>query len=165
MPNNVKERHEQEVFRNFVKTAKLDVDGDSICSESPPLPDISCQMMGKQHYFELTRASDQKISDETGYLLKTSKSTGEGGVGKAISYDDREMLRAAVKRKMNKKYETGKTPIDLLVYYDGLSPSPLPELIESTFRELQSEFHNRWHKIWLYDWSNDRVLFNSTTLP
>jgi len=77
-----------------------------------------------------------------------------------MSYDDREMLRTAIERKNNKTYKTNGAPIDLLVYYDGVtSPSPLPDLIDETFRSLQTESQTQWNKIWLYDWPNNRILF------
>jgi len=156
-----KKEHERRVFSDFVIEAGLDVAPDSIRSEEEPLPDISCRMNGQLHYFELTRVSDQSIANEVGALLSTARRTGKGGVGRAMSYDDRQMLREAIERKIGKTYKTKGAPFDLLVYYDdAVSPSPLPDLIDSIFRELQNEFHQRWNKIWLYDWPNKQVMFN-----
>jgi hypothetical protein len=155
-----KETHEQMIFKDFVRAAGLHVLLGSIHSKEPPLPDISCELDGQLHYFELTRASDQKIANDVGALLKNTYKTGTGGVGQAMSYDDREMLRTAIERKNNKTYKTNGAPIDLLVYYDGVtSPSPLPDLIDETFRSLQTESQTQWNKIWLYDWPNNRILF------
>jgi len=158
-----KEKHECQVFRDFASEAELNVDLDSIRSETVPLPDISCRINGKLHYFELTRVSDQNIANETGKLLSSTHRTGEGGVGRAMSYDDRQMLREAIERKTGKTYKINGAPFDLLIYYDSaVSPSPLPDLIDSTFRKLQIEFHQYWNKIWLYDWPNNQVKFDSS---
>jgi hypothetical protein len=159
---NKTQEHEQKVFSNFVNAAKLNVIPDSIRPEEAPLPDISCHIDGHLHYFELTRVADQSIANEVGALLKETRRTGKGGVGHVTWYDDRQMLRKAITRKNDKKYETHGAPLDLLVYYDvTISPSPLPELIDSIFHSLQTEFHDQWNKIWLYDWSNNQVMFDS----
>jgi hypothetical protein len=150
---------ERDVFREFAVVAGLDVDPDSIESQDPPLPDISCRIAGQIRYFELTRAANQDIANDVGGLLVKGRKTGEGGVGKAHVYGDRETLTAAVKRKATTTHETHGAPLDLLVYYDGwLVPIPEREVVEPVLKSLRAQYSGRWRTIWLYDRVNKWVL-------
>jgi hypothetical protein len=151
--------HEREVFLEFAHAAGLDVDRDSVQSEEPPRPDISCLVAGERRYFELTRAANQEIADEVGHLLTKARRTGETGAGEAHVYNDELTLRATVARKAASSHETGGAPLDLIVYYDGVfHPALSFESVESTFRELQAEYRGRWNAIWLYDRRTKQVL-------
>lgn len=154
-----KAAHELEIFRQFAEAVGLAVGLDSICSQSPPLPDISCEIDGQPRYFELTRVADQSISNDVGNLLKEARKTGVGGVGEAHVYDDRAMLRDTVERKAAAKHETKGDRFDLLLYYDGVFHAVTTfRHIEATFRELQARYSGRWAAIWLYDRSSRRFL-------
>jgi len=50
-----KDEHERDVFLNFAMKAGLKLDSNSVQTEVPPLPDISCRIDGLPHYFELSR--------------------------------------------------------------------------------------------------------------
>jgi hypothetical protein len=154
-----KAKEERELFREFATAARLGVDPDSIRSEDPPLPDISCRIAGKVRYFELTRAANQDIADEVGRLWVQGRRTGETGAGRAHVYGDPQTLRGAVERKAAATHETRGVPLDLLVYYDpAFHPSPEPEWVESTFRELQAKYRDRWNAMWLYDRTDKWIL-------
>jgi hypothetical protein len=151
--------HEVTIFREFVELAGLPVDPDSIRPEQSPWPDISCTIAGQVHYFELTRAADQGFADDVGALFAKGRRTGEGHVSAAHSYDDHSILRMAIERKASATHETGGQPLSLLVYYDGVFHALNSfAFIESTFRALQIQYHERWHAIWLYDRNKKAVL-------
>jgi hypothetical protein len=150
---------ERRVFEEFAALAGLRIDPASVRSEEPPLPDISCLIDGRRHYFELTRVADQPLADETGRLLTRARKTGDGGVGRFLSYDDRTILVDAVERKAATRYQTGGDPRSLLVYYDGvIHVLALLELVEPTFRDLQTKYRHHWTALWLYDRVGKRCL-------
>jgi len=54
-----KARRECDIFVEFAKAAKLDLEPDSVKSERPRKPDISCRVTGRRCYFELAEIADE----------------------------------------------------------------------------------------------------------
>jgi len=63
-------RREREIFGGFAIAAMLDVEADSITSETFPKPDISSVMAGHRHYFELAEVVDEGVA-ESDVLTRT----------------------------------------------------------------------------------------------
>lgn len=151
--------HELMVFKGFAEISGLDIDSGSIKSESPPLPDISCTVSGQKHFFELTRAVDQQIANDIGYVLSEGRKTGYTRNSKIHSYCDVEIITDAVTRKTAKQYETDRDKVDLLIYSDGIYHGRLNEaIIEEEVNKLREQYKDRWGTIWIYDHPKQKLL-------
>jgi hypothetical protein len=149
------ERREAEIFLVFASVCPLNIDLRSVSNEKPPLPDISCIIDGKTHYFELGEAVDEGLAERGAYSLKSGLSTGG-----AFS-QDKPLIRV-VKEKSKKNYPVSKETLDLLVYYD--KQLPLPEaLLDETKNTLMilvrdMTLFGNWNRVWFYDHFSREIL-------
>lgn len=152
-----KAEYELQVFLSFAATANLNLNRSTARSERPPKPDVWCEIDGIPAYFELRRVADQTIANDIGFKSTTKGAGSRPGV---FSYSDDEVVRAAVAAKASKSYETEGQDFELLLYCDRkYHPRVELVLVREALRELESEHSGRWNKIWLYDVSEDRVLW------
>jgi hypothetical protein len=159
MSNREKEkaRNERRIFTEFVAAADLDIDGDSIQSERPPKPDLSCTVSGERHYFELTEITDEDLARNRSISLKTCQTTG-GPIS-----DDEPLARAFSNKaaKAQNSYKSLDGKLELLAYYDKQDP-PLdlqPATNAHLFWVSQDMVLGTWSRLWIYDTSNKKVLW------
>ena len=155
-----KAEYERKVFSEFASAAGIDIEEDSIQSENPPYPDISCRVNGETWYFELTRVADQGLANEMGHVFSTARKTGISPVGKAVSYSDKEAVLEAVAKKARINHKVNGCRFDLLLYSDGLyHPCVEITFVRSDLLMLEDEFKGKWNSIWLYDKPESKVLW------
>jgi hypothetical protein len=143
-----KERRELEIFLAFARVCPLNIDLNSASNEKEALPDISCAINGKTHYFELGRVLDEGLAKRLDYSLKTGQITGG-----AFSQDG--PLIRIVQQKSKKTYPVPKDSLDLLIYYDEQVPLPdaLYDETRSTLMILVQDMtlFGKWNRVWFYD--------------
>ena len=150
---------ERKVFRRFAKTAGLELVPSSVRSRTSPCPDISCRINGVRRYFELTRMAHRSFANAVGRGLRQAKRTGVPPPPQADIYDDRLALRETFARKATKRYDDACSPLDLLIYIDGLFHPPRlrPEWAQAILQK-EGNRASRWDRLWLYDAVYDKVI-------
>ena len=117
-----KEKWEQRVFAAFAKRSGLKINECSIKSCKPPMPDICCSLDGSDYFFELAEVVPQVQAQ----ALNT-----KGVYTSAFPDPDELGPRAMVnilRQKQGKKYETGGSPVDLLLYFSKDFPMYFPDV-------------------------------------
>ena len=117
-----KEKWEQRVFAAFAKRSGLKINECSIKSCKPPMPDICCSLDGSDYFFELAEVVPQVQAQ----ALNT-----KGVYTSAFPDPDELGPRAMVnilRQKRGKKYETGGSPVDLLLYFSKDFPMYFPDV-------------------------------------
>jgi hypothetical protein len=150
---------ERRIFRRFAKACGLEVAPHSVRSCKSSYPDISCRIKGVRRYFELTRMVHRSFVNAVGHSLGQTKGTGVPPPPEAAIYDDRLALKETIARKATKHYDHACSPLDLLIYTDGVlhPPRMRPEWAQAILRE-EGETASLWDRLWLYDSVYDRVL-------
>ena len=117
-----KEKWEQKVFTAFAKCSGLNISVASIRSCEPPKPDICCNLDGSEYFFELAEV----VSQVQAQALNT-----KGVYSSAFPDPDQlgpHAMVYIVKQKQTKKYETGGSPVDLLLYFNKDFAMYLPDV-------------------------------------
>jgi hypothetical protein len=74
--SQTKADREKIIFLEFASVSGLAVDTQSVKSETPPLPDISCTIQGCVNYFELVEITDTDVAQGLSKWLKTDQVIG-----------------------------------------------------------------------------------------
>jgi hypothetical protein len=147
---------ERTIFTQFIENAGLPVDPNSISSERPPKPDLSCLIEGERHFFEMCEVTDEGLAARFTQAIKTMLTTG------GFFRQDRPLLKV-FEQKAKKAYETNGGKLEILVYYDRQTPPPAGGLLESTQHQLhliaRSMLSERWSRLWIYDVTGREVLW------
>jgi len=155
-----KARYERLIFTDFAKAANtvadFSVNLESVKSEEPPKPDISCTIDGQRNYFEMTEITDQGLARNVSISIKKMKIT-----GRFFSQD--EPLIKAFSSKAKKTYPPLDGPLELLAYYDKQYPPPTNLIQESTLNTLcliirDMTIFGPWSRLWIYDQWNKNIL-------
>ncbi len=157
---NLKEREkidrEREIFEEFASTSGLGVESSSVRNEPPPgLPDISCDIKGLRHYFELSEITDRDLARN--YSLHQNDDRSFGG---AISHSD--PLLHVFRRKATKRYAGIDGPLDLVVYYDNqVAPYFDLTFIPANVGLIATRMltSGNWNRVWVFDRSQKRILW------
>lgn len=128
--------HERAVFEEFGTAVALDVDNGSTTSGNPDKrePDILCRLTGKPYGFELGRMAYEEHTTKTAQAIASRQMTGG-----AVSME--RVLTETLGNKIDKQYDTGGAPVDLLLYFDN-------ELAETATYPPDGDF-NEWAKKYL----------------
>ncbi|GGC57676.1 hypothetical protein [Undibacterium terreum] len=137
---------ERPVFLAFIKSAKLLIDHESICKEiGSSMPDISCRLTDKTHYFELVEICDSRIAEANAFELKNFAADNDTPASYTRAADPTGNI---IRDKFKKTYNTSH-PIDLLCYVAGRTVSP-DDLIISRILEIAESKKTSFNRIWLY---------------
>jgi hypothetical protein len=150
-----KAQRERQIFEEFVKAADLEVEISSIRSERPPLPDVSCLIVGERYYFELAEIADNDLARNLALTEKDLKTRGG-----AFSYSD--PLQRVFQIKVAKNYAAPTGKLELLAYFDKQYPptfddSYIPREVGSLAKSMITS--GVWRRIWFYDNWNKRILW------
>lgn len=147
-----KAHRERQIFIEFANAAQLNLDPDSVKSERPPKPDISCRIAGELHYFELAEVTDEGLARRLSIALKEMRITGG-----ALS--QRRPLVKAFTDKALKQYLADDGVLELLAYYDKQYPyTPDPTLIPREIGSIANSMvsSGSWARVWVYnDWKKE----------
>jgi hypothetical protein len=150
-----KARYEREIFTTCTEVAKLNVEADSVKSEKPPRPDISCIISGHRHYFELTEIVDEELAEVESPNSKTVKT------GCAFSHD--VPLLTTFSKKAQKAYHNLGGSLELLAYYEK-QPTPNNRILQSStkvdlyYMTQDMIYLGPWFRLWIYDIGKKKVL-------
>jgi len=152
--NEEKARREREIFSGFAIAANLDVEADSITSETFPKLDISCVIAGHRHYFELAEVVDEGVAVSDALTQKDGSSNGG-------FYSSDIPLMKIFRAKAEKSYDATGGLLELLAYYDKQDFDPLLE--RSTTEEVGRVTNEMlrsgiWHRLWLFDSHSKKIL-------
>ena len=117
-----KKKREQKIFAAFARRSGLNISESSIKSCKEPMPAICCHLDGREHFFELTEVVPQ---------VQAQAINTKGVYHSSFPDPKQRGPQAMVKRlkeKQKKKYETGGSPVDLLLYFDNDFPMYLPDV-------------------------------------
>lgn len=98
------------------------------------------------------------FANAIGHHLSQMRRSGNTPPPEADIYDDRLALRETIRRKAEKRYDSACTPLDLLIYIDGVfhPPGMRPEWARTILQEVVTK--QRWAGLWLYDTVYDKVI-------
>jgi len=150
-----KQANESLVFISFADATRLIPDPFKHSNENPERPDIRTSIDGLDYYFELGEITDEAIPRGVAHSIKTKTVS-----GCAFSQDD--PLAKMLEQKCAKRYETGGSPVDLLLYYWRQSPyeETIDEYLLRNSREIEERFQSsQFDKIWIYDCESRKVLW------
>jgi hypothetical protein len=154
--NEQKESSELALFNSFAPAAGIHVDEGTARNARDPDPDIRCMIAGREHWFELGRIVNQDLAERINPKRRTRDVP--------FSFSQEEPLASIINKKRRKKYLTGGSPVDLVLYFDHY-PADLRAIQRhitnqhSALVSLVNECHIR--RVWLYDWWSRRVLWTS----
>ena len=134
-----KETYERDVFLEFIKMAKLNIDHESIKkgNEDNNEPDILCELVSKETVgFELGRLTDSKLR----------KAINRWEPKNAEYIRTRDRSKEITKNKLNRKYNTS-FPTELILYRENPIITPDNVIIPTIKPICQSIAHN-YNKIW-----------------
>ncbi len=153
---DVKAQREREIFIEFVKAANLNIEPDSVISEVPPKPDISCELNRARCYFEMAEITDEDLARSRGIHKHDDEI-----YGGAISHS--KPLEDVINTKASKQYDADG-PLELLIYYDKQVPPYFDDKFISA--NIGSKVDSmiasgRWAGVWAFDRWKKRILWNS----
>jgi len=123
------------VFTSFAKDTGLIADPYNHFNENPPRPDIRTSINGLDYCFEIGEITDEAVPRGFAHSNKTK-------TGSVCAFSQDDPLAKMLEQKCAKKYETGGSPVDLLLYY--WSQSPYEEIIDEYLlrnsREIEEQF-------------------------
>lgn len=138
---NDKAKIELKVFAEFASQANIGIDissakkGDSNKHE----PDISCEMVEGQVYFELAEAVAPELATEITRI-------GKGSLPTPVWCDD--VSTQTVSNKLKKLYAVSK-PIELLIYTGERTTLP-DDIIAAKLQLILSNGLGRFRRVWLF---------------
>jgi len=152
-----KEQWEQKVFAAFAEHSGLNISADSIISCKPQMPDIRCDLDGSNYFFEL----GEVVPEKQAQALST-KGIYTSGFPDPTDRGSHAMVNI-IGQKQAKKYETGGTPVDLLLYFNKDFPMYLPDVKSDDAEQTDihravegCKQHGPFTRIWTYcSWTND----------
>ncbi len=148
-----KARRERDIFVEFAKAAKLDLEPDSVKSERPRKPDISCRVTGRRCYFELAEIADEEAARDHSIHLNDDEI-----YGGRLSHV--QPLKHVVSAKASKQYCDLDGPLELLFYYEKqVAPYFDLTIIPANMGPIVNQ--NRWTRIWAYDTWKKTILWTS----
>jgi hypothetical protein len=150
LPEQLKAYIEWLTFSSFADVARLGIDPRTIENQSPPKPDILCEMAGVSQYFELGEATDQELARQAGIAAKQGDDV-FGGCCAPL-----EPLWRILDQKCKKKYEAAGEPVHLLLHYAVGHQVPATQLIRAEISRLRSSIIDKlrispFRSVWLYD--------------
>jgi hypothetical protein len=144
-------------FRDFARTAPLDIDPRTVENCEPPLPDIRCRISQEEHYFELGEVTDETLAKQAGIAAKQ----GDGIFGGSVS--QLSALCRIFQQKCSKEYVTNGRQLHLLLHYSVGHQFPntvqLQEEIARRHQGIVNELQKSpFASLWLYDGWDNRVI-------
>lgn len=142
-------------FVKFVKAADLGFDPYDHENPKPPEPDIRTGVSGRPYYWELGEITDEGLARAARLSEKTGEITGG-------PFSQLEPLTRMLNSKCSKKYETGGSPVDLLLFYSKQYPY-IPTLREYLGKRYVVDLLHvsQFSRVWLFsDWPPGRVLWS-----
>jgi hypothetical protein len=153
-----KQVRESFAFISFADATRLIPDPFKHSNENQKRPDIRTSIDGLDYYFELGEITDEAIPRGVAHSIKAKTFSG-------CAFSQDEPLAKMLKQKCAKKYETGGSRVDLLLYYWIQSPfeETIDEYLLTNSREIEELFQSsQFDKIWIYDCESRKVLWMKT---
>ncbi|MFL5140315.1 MAG: hypothetical protein ACJ8C9_16900 [Microvirga sp.] len=166
-----KAQHERSVFLDFVKAANLSIDEASVkVCRGEREPDIWCLCEGQPAYFELTRLLDPEMQTERLKVMQASLDAARPGrpppqvpLNLKVRLPEHDTLR----KKLAKKYATGGTFLDIVLYYDaedwlraGFIPLPTAARhAKFAIEPLLTPMPSHIRRVWLFERYRNSLLW------
>jgi hypothetical protein len=150
-----RQARESLMFTSFAKDTGLIADPYNHFNENPQRPDIRTTIKRHDYYFELGEITDQGLAERVSVSMKSKKFSG-------CAFSQGEPLEKMLRQKCQKTYQTGRAPVDLLLYYWIHSPDEeaIDEYLHRNSAEVQELIQgSQFERIWIYDSDSGRVLW------
>ena len=153
----LKRAKEWDLFVRFCDAGGLDINPAEVEMLDPPRPDLSAEIYGRKHYFELGEVVQED------FLRADSKR------GKTLRIEPSPLiavwdpLEAIIKKKMKKRYAAGSEPLSLVLYSERNAPNwdVLMPLVEERKSEIGACFDSsHFDHLWLFLANERRIPFS-----
>jgi hypothetical protein len=155
--DDLKRAREWDLFIRFCEAGRLDINAAEVEMLDPPWPDLTVEVFGRPHYFEMGEVVPQD------FLRADSKR------GKTLQLEPSPLipvwnpLETIIKKKMAKRYAAGSEPLSLVLYYERNDPiwDVLRPLVEERRAEIVKCFDaGNFDHLWLFLANEKRIPFS-----
>lgn len=155
-PQETSELHTFKKFAPAAIAAGVNIDLGTVQNRKPDFPDISCEVNGVEHFYELGEITDEELAEETSVYSKR-KQDGPGG-----AFSELMPLVRILKKKTKKKYKTDGASVDLVLHYDTQYPFAPAEYLKNYESEIVQALvpQGPFSRIWIFDGWNDTILWD-----
>lgn len=152
-----KRYREWKIFQNFYRAADLNVRPASVSLCEPPVPDVCCEIDGRDQYFELGEVVMEQIARDASSASRT-----DGVHGGPVS--SRGPLLELFRKKCLKRYITNGTPLHLLLHFTVGHQYPIGLVSLTDLLEPGELARCQFASVFLYnDW--DQEILESLIRP